>query len=70
MFTDESDPLSFMIIMLFIYTVLIGFIFILIYNNIHGTNKLATAIDTISKSCNSNSNSKNANCIPKPTPIP
>lgn len=68
MMNTETDPLSFMVIMLFIYTVLIGFIFIIIYNNIHGTSKLAIALDSISKSCNNN-NSNNKNCIPKPTPI-
>ena len=35
----EYDPFNFMIVLLFIYAVLIGFIMILIYNNIHGTRK-------------------------------
>ena len=68
----DYDPFNFMVILLFIYAVLIGFIMILIYNNIHGSKR--ELVRALSRS-NSNSNSGMApettcsNCIPSPTAI-
>ena len=71
MYSGDFDSFNFMIILLFIYVVLIGFIFIIIYNNIHGVRK--PLLDAISRT-GSNSTSITpsttcSNCIPAPTAI-
>jgi hypothetical protein len=73
----DYDPFNFMVVLLFIYAVLIGFIVMLIYNNIHGSRReLVNAFlksDSDSGSytdCNGiGNNDKNRNCIPTPTDI-
>jgi len=65
----DYDPFNFMIVLLFIYAVLIGFIMILIYNNIHGTRKeLVAALAPRNRNNNSTSTTC-ANCIPAPTAL-
>jgi hypothetical protein len=62
-----------MIVLLFIYAVLIGFIMMLIYNNIHGSRReLVSALlnSSTDADCNgTGTNSKYRNCIPAPTAI-
>jgi hypothetical protein len=71
----DYDPFNFMIVLLFIYAVLIGFIVMLIYNNIHGSRReLVNAfLNSYSGSytdCNGiGNNDKHRNCIPAPTDI-
>lgn len=69
MYLNEYDPFNFMIVLLFIYAVLIGFIMMLIYNNIHGSKReLVNAL--ASNSGNGKATSTTcSNCIPSPTPI-
>jgi hypothetical protein len=73
MYLNEYDPFNFMIVLLFIYAILIGFIMILIYNNIHGSRRELVSALLNSRSgddCNgTENNGKNKNCIPSPTPI-
>jgi len=64
----DYDPFNFMMVLLFIYAILIGFIMILIYNNIHGTRReLVYALS--SRNSKNSSSSTCADCIPAPTPI-
>lgn len=69
MYINEYDPFNFMIVLLFIYAVLIGFIMILFYNNIHGSRQeLVTALTP--KNRNNNATLTTCiNCIPAPTRI-
>jgi hypothetical protein len=75
MYTNEYDPFNFMIVLLFIYAVLIGFIMMLIYNNIHGSRReLVNALSNYGSGadadCNgTGNNDKRRNCIPAPTAI-
>ena len=70
---NEYDPFNFMIVLLFIYAILIGFIMMLIYNNIHGTRRELVSALVSSRTdddCNGTGNNGNRrNCIPAPTPI-
>lgn len=69
MYVVEYDPFNFMIVLLFIYAILIGFIMILIYNNIHGTRReLVYALSPKNGKYNT-SHTTCSNCIPAPTPI-
>lgn len=56
-----------MIVLLFIYAVLIGFIMILIYNNIHGTRK--ELVVALASRNNNITSTTCANCIPAPTAL-
>lgn len=73
MYMNEYDPFNFMIVLLFIYAVLIGFIMMIIYNNIHSSkSELVSALTPRNKNGNGNDNTTQttcANCIPSPTPI-
>jgi hypothetical protein len=69
---DNYEPLSFMMILLFVYLILILFIFMLIYNNIHGSKKELKNALLGTNNNNSTSNSNNTtciNCIPAPTKL-
>lgn len=63
----DYDPFNFMMILLFIYAILIGFIMIIIYNNIHGTRR--ELIHALSSRNSLVSTTTCANCIPAPTPM-
>jgi len=64
----DYDPFNFMVVLLFIYAVLIGFIMILIYNNIHGSKR--ELVRALSNSSNGKATSTTcSNCIPAPTKI-
>ena len=72
----DYNPFNFMVILLFIYAVLIGFIMIIIYNNIHSPKSELVAALSASNGSNSrvcgggtDNNGKRRNCIPAPTPI-
>jgi hypothetical protein len=69
----DYDPFNFMIVLLFIYAILIGFIMILIYNNTRAKrSELVSALLSSRSGDNCNgteNNGKNKNCIPSPTPI-
>ena len=63
----EYNPFTFMIVLLFIYTVLIGFIIVLIYNNINSSkSELANALSNMNNNMTSTTCS---NCIPAPTSL-
>jgi len=65
----DYDPFNFMIVLLFIYAVLIGFIMMIIYNNIHGSKReLVSALSSSSRNSLASATTC-ANCIPSPTPI-
>ena len=64
----DYDPFNFMMILLFIYAILIGFIMMIIYNNIYGTRReLLYALS--SRNSSASTSTTCANCIPAPTPI-
>ena len=69
----EYDPFNFMIVLLFIYAILIGFIMILIYNNTRAKRSELVSALLSSKAdgdCDGIGNNNNRrNCIPAPTPI-
>lgn len=69
----EYDPFNFMIVLLFIYAILIGFIMILIYNNTRAKrSELVSALLSFGADgdCDGTGNNNNRrNCIPSPTPI-
>lgn len=67
----DYDPFNFMIVLLFIYAVLIGFIMMIIYNNIYGTRReLVNALRNKNRNNNNNTTQTTcSNCIPSPTPI-
>lgn len=67
----DYDPFNFMIVLLFIYAILIGFIMILIYNNIHGSKRELVNALSASSDCGggTDNNGKRRNCIPAPTAI-
>jgi hypothetical protein len=68
MLYESYDPFSFMMVLLFVYLILIGFIFILIYNNKYGSRKeLIAALQ--GKSISGIPITTCSNCIPSPTPI-
>lgn len=62
----DYDPFNFMIVMVFIYVGLLGFITILIYNNTRGNSELARALQSANNGVTTTTCS---NCIPSPTPI-
>jgi hypothetical protein len=70
-FVLEYDPFNFMIILLFIYVILVAFIFIIIYNNTHGTRKeLQRALYGISANSGIGTPATTcSNCIPSPKPL-
>jgi hypothetical protein len=63
---DSYDPFNFMIIIIFIYIMLLGFIYILIYNNTRGNSELARALQYTKQGVPSTTC---VNCIPSPTSI-
>ena len=69
MYTNEYDPFNFMIVLLFIYAVLIGFIMMLIYNNTHGTRR--ELVNAFAYNSNNDMTTKTtcSNCIPSPPAI-
>lgn len=69
MYTNEYDPFNFMIVLLFIYAVLIGFIMMLIYNNIHGTRRELVYALAYNSNNGMATQTTCSNCIPSPTPI-
>ena len=62
MYFNEYDPFNFMMVLLFIYVILIGFIMIIIYNKKHSVkNLLESNKQKPQTTC--------SNCIPTPTNI-
>ena len=64
---SDYVPFNFMIVLLFIYAVLIGFIMILIYNNIHGSKR--ELVNAIASNNSIGTRTTCSNCIPAPTAI-
>ena len=65
----DYDPFNFMVILLFIYAVLIGFIMIIIYNNIHAPRSELVAALSSNNRNGMTPNTTCSNCIPAPTAI-
>jgi hypothetical protein len=66
----DYNPFNFMIILIFLYVVLIGFIFIIIYNNTRGNKRELLNALGVSNTCFGKPINAYSNCIPSPTPIP